>query len=247
MPPLPGLRTDEAALIGVKNQVSQPTVQQRTFTEDLWLFSPAAENFHRRVYGCLAREGRHLECRGRKPTAPHPPARWAASAQFTNSICSIEPPLNPFNRSLHQSRLDRIYSSCLTNYSPPKRLRPGNRGLAPTALKMPPLPGLRTDESALIGVKNQVSQPTVQQRTFTEERWLFSPGSRELSSKSLWLFSPGRGDILNAVGASPRPRIRRRSGRRAHSSPTQLVSSSRQLDPFNRSLHQLRLDRIYSS
>ncbi len=143
---------------------------------------------------------------------PHPPARWAASAQFTNTTCHIEPPLAPFDRSLHQLRLDRVYSSWLTNYSPPKRLRPGNRGLAPTALKMPPLPGLRTHESALIGVKKQVSQPLC---------------SRELLSKSLWLFSPGRGDILNAVGASPRPRIRPRAGRRAHSSPTQLVTSSR--------------------
>ncbi len=128
---------------------------------------------------------------------PHPPARWAASAQFTNTTCHIEPPLAPFDRSLHQLRLDRVYSSWLTNYSPPKRLRPGNRGLAPTALKMPPLPGLRTHESALIGVKKQVSQPLC---------------SRELSSKSYWLFSPGRGDILNAVGASPRPASARALG-----------------------------------
>ncbi len=103
---------------------------------------------------------------------------------------SIEPPLDPFNRSLHQLRLDRIYSSWLTNYSPPKRLRPGNRGLAPTALKMPPLPGLRTDEAALIGVKNQVSQPTVQQRTFTEELWLFSPAAENFHRRAYGCLAP---------------------------------------------------------
>ncbi len=64
---------------------------------------------------------RCVVAQGRKPTAPHPPARWAASAQFTNTTCHIEPPKDPFNRRLHQLRLDRIYSSWLTNYSPPKR------------------------------------------------------------------------------------------------------------------------------
>ncbi len=145
-PGLPGLRTDESALIGSKMQVSQTLCSRE--------LSPKS-------YGCLAPEGRHLECRGRKrrkPTAPHQLARRAASAQFSNTTCSIEPPLNPCHRRLHQLRLDKSYPRWLTNYSPPRRLRPVDRGLAPTALKMPPLPGLRTDESALIGSKRHVSQ-----------------------------------------------------------------------------------------
>ncbi len=118
---------------------------------------------------------RCVVAQGRKPTAPHPPARWAASAQFTNTTCHIEPPKDPFNRRLHQLRLDRIYSSWLTNYSPPKRLRPSDRGLAPTALKMPPLPGLRTDEAALIGVRIRCRSPQC---------------SRELSPKSYGCLAP---------------------------------------------------------
>ncbi len=74
------------------------------------------------------------------------------------------------------------------------------RGLAPTALKMPPLPGLRTAYLALTAVKRAgvAAISNVQQRTITEEQWLLSPG---------------RGDIFNAIGRKPtatKPRSPRR-------------------------------------
>ncbi len=120
----PGLRTNESALIGSKMQVSQLLCSRE--------LSPKS-------YGCLAPEGRHLECRGRKPTAPHQLARRAASAQISNTTCSIEPPQNPCHRRLHQLRLYKSYPHWLTIYSPPRRPRSVDRGLAPTAFKMPPL------------------------------------------------------------------------------------------------------------
>ncbi len=54
----------------------------------------------------------------------------------------------------------------------------GARRLAPTALKMPPLPGLRTTYLALTAVKRAgvAAISNVQQRTITEEQWLLSPG-----------------------------------------------------------------------
>ncbi len=60
----------------------------------------------------------------------------------------------------------------------PSRRRLRDRRLAPTALKMPPLPGLRTTYLALTAVKRAgvAAISNVQQRTITEEQWLLSPG-----------------------------------------------------------------------
>ncbi len=151
---------------------------------------------------------------GASPRGPQSPARWAASAQFTNTTCPIEPPLDPCHRRLNHLQLDKSYPPWLTNCSPPGRPPPGNRGLAPTALKMPHLPGLRTDDLALTGVKKQLSKQ--------------SPlCSRELSPKSYGCLAP-EGRHLECRGRKPTaPRSHRRAGRRAHSSPTQLVPSSR--------------------
>ncbi len=114
----------------------------------------------------------------------------------------------------HHLRLDKSDRPWLTNCSPPGRPPPGNRGLAPTALKMPPLPGLRTDDLALTGVKKQVSQP--------------SPlCSRESSPKSYGCLAPEGRHLECHWAPAHGPRSHRRAGRRAHSSPTQLVPSSR--------------------
>ncbi len=98
-----------------------------------------------------------------------------------------------------QGRLDG--TSCVGQLRArrPLRRRLRDRRLAPTALKMPPLPGLRTAYLALIAVKRAgvAAISNVQQRTITEEQWLLSPG---------------RGDILNAVGANPRLPSRSRPG-----------------------------------
>ncbi len=60
----------------------------------------------------------------------------------------------------------------------PSRRRLRDRRLAPTALKMPPLPGLRTTYLAPTAVKRAgvAAISNVQQRTITEEQWLLSPG-----------------------------------------------------------------------
>ncbi len=180
-------------------------------------------------YGSSAPEGRHLECRGRQPTAAHQLARRAASAQYSNTTCSIEPPLNPCHRRLHQLRLDKSYPPWLTNYSPPRRPRSGDRGLAPTALKMPPLPGLRTNESALIGSKMQVSQLMC---------------SRELSPKSYGSSAP-EGRHLECRGRQPTAahQLARRAASAQYSNTT--CSIEPPLNPCHRRLHQLRLDKSY--
>ncbi len=160
-------------------------MHQRAFTEELWLFSPGRGDILNAVGASR-----------RKPTAPHPPARRAASAQFTNTNCSIEPPLDACHRRLHQLRLDRIYSSWLTNYSPPRRARLGPRGLAPHGTEDAAPTGLKPDESALIGVKKQGAQPLC---------------SRE-SSRRVMALQPRQGRHLECRGASPRPRTNSRSG-----------------------------------
>ncbi len=74
------------------------------------------------------------ENHGLSPAQAHGPASAGAQGGEGTVLqhnLFIEPPLDPCHRRLHQLRLDRIYSSWLTNYSPPGRARPGPRGLAP--------------------------------------------------------------------------------------------------------------------
>ncbi len=92
MPPLPGLRTDDLALTGVKKQVSK---QSPLCSREL---SPKS-------YGCLAPEGRHLECRGRKPTGPAATRALGGERTVLQHNLSHRAALGSMPSKAHQLRL----------------------------------------------------------------------------------------------------------------------------------------------
>ncbi len=82
-------------------------------------------------YGCLAPEGRHLECRGRKPTGPAATRALGGERTVHQHNLSHRAALGSMPSKAHHLRLDKSYRPWLTNCSPPGRPPPGNRGLAP--------------------------------------------------------------------------------------------------------------------
>ncbi len=189
MPPLPGLRTTYLTLTAVKRAgvAAISNVQQRTITEEQWLLSPGGATSlmpWAQAHGYQA------------AVAP------AASSWLTKDDSSYRAATGGAFDSMdpRAARWNKLCWSAAR--SPPIAPAAGGRRLAPTALKMPPLPGLRTTYLTLTAVKRAgvAAISNVQQRTITEEQWLLSPGGA--TSLMPWA----------QAGASPRLPSRSRPG-----------------------------------